>query len=321
MIEGLDFSAVKYSGGGDEDVLMLDQPTSNGVFDGSDLEMFSPIKANEVFEIEIRSDLDPMSVLEWLRFDNSDPLDFEDADNFEYPVSWLQKYEFEPSNGVVTRLAILRQGNQEWQIVGIPHNDELVLILRSEEDAYLPAARYHSDRILAEYDYHKDGPGPVSWDLSGALIEVGKWWISAYGGDNSQEDTIYERPNDVAGMFLNWLSESPAVLIFVLLKVKCLWSDAHLIERYNQAIENISEADSGVSVFTGLSESEVAQVISRLRDSSAEISELIRIMQQDQSLHANALVDYLEAAYKEQDIAPLLNVEELLESIRDAQSK
>ena len=317
MKKGLDFSAVKYLGGGDEDVLYLDQPSGVGPFDGQDLEMFNPIRANQVFEIEIRSGIEPMSVIRWLEFDGHGHPEFDDATDYEYPVEWLSTYDFEPSNGNVTRLALLRQGNQDWQIVGIPYAGEVVLALRSVEESYLPPARYFSHRIIGEFSNHVDGPGPVSWDTSGAILDLGDWWIEAFGGDSANNDIIVNKPVNIPEAFVEWLFRTPAVLVFVLKNVVCNWKNSQLVDRYNHAIENIDLVDSGITIFNSLTTEELNIVLALIKKKSGVEANLIQILESEDHPIAETLVEILVAAFVEEDESPHQALEQINSQLRE----
>lgn len=311
MKKGLDFSAAKYSGGGDEDVLRLDQPAFDEPFDGRDLEMFNPICANEVFEIEIRPGLDPLSVIKWLEFDGYDFPDFSDAEDYEYPLQWLQTYEFVPSDGNVMRLALLRQGDQDWHIVGIPSSEDITIGLRAVEDSHQPPTRYFSHRVVGEYSNLVDGPGPVSWETSGAILDLGDYWIEAFGGDFAPNDVIIEKPTDVPAAFVDWLVRTPAASVFILKNVKCGWKDSRLAARYKRAITNIDLVDSGITIFNSLTTEELIEVLELLKQQVGAGSNLLKALVDDQHPNAETLVQLLEEAYVEEEISPHQALEQI----------
>ncbi len=311
MDERLDFSAVKYSRAGVEGVLRLEKRVSPDGFDGRQLEMFNPIRANEVFEIEIRSGLDPMKVLEHLQFDSREAYDDSDALENEYPIDWLEEFDFYPIYGEVVRLAVLKQSGVTWQIVGLPYQDELVLVFKEPIDHDWPGTRYDAKRILASYSYHSDGPGPVSWDGSGALLDLGDWWIDASGGDSSAttKDTIMPRPEKFGEAFVTWLTSASATATFVLFNEGCKWTNTALRQRFIDALVDLSEADSAIGIGHSLTNDELAEVLAIL-DAPYSVSGAIkRILTEPENVHAEALVVAVEAAAQEQDISFLMNAD------------
>lgn len=305
----LDFSAVKYLGAGNEGILRLEQRASSDGFDGRELEMFNPIRANEVFEIEIRSGLDPMKVLEHLQFDSRDPYDESEAFENEYPIDWLEELDFYPIYGEVVRLAVLKQSGVTWQIVGLPYQDELVLVLKEPIDHDWPGTRYDAKRVLVEYSYHSDGPGPVSWSGGGALLDLGDWWIDAIGSDipGTIGDKIMPRPEKFGKAIVTWLTEASATATFVLFNEGCNWTDAVLRQRFIDALVDLSETDSSIGIGHSLTTDELAEVLAILDAPHSVPGAIKRILTEPENIHAEALVVAVEAAAQEQDISFLLD--------------
>jgi len=292
MDMSLAYSAVKYCGGGDEDIRRLDDLKSSGDFSGVDLEGFSPIRAHEVFEIEIALDLDPMRVLEHLSFDNEDAPDPSYADDYEYPVDWIREFDFDTTRHAVSRFAILIQGGQVWKIVGVRFGDELRLVLADTEETYEPATRYYSERVLGDFSYHSDGPGPVSWDGSSALLELDGFWLQANGGDKYAKDQVIDLGNQpFASRYLEWLMENSAQVIFILTHVKCEWASQEQSELYTQLVDEIRE----VILFScELNPVEVEQVLDEILQSDVEDKELINVLRSPSHPFAPALLKVLE---------------------------
>jgi hypothetical protein len=302
METNLDFSAVKYLG--EEDVFRLDQVKMPGEFEGSDLEMFNPIRAHEVFEIEIALDLDPMKVLEHLRFDNEDAPDAYDADQHEYPVDWIRAFDFETNQRAVSRFAILIQGGQLWKIAGVRCGDDLRLVLADPEETYEPHTRYYSDRVLGDFSYHSDGPGPMSWDGGSALLELDSFWLLANGGDTSAKDRIIELGNQNFGSaYLEWLLENSAQVIFILTQVKCEWEDPDQSEIYAQLVSGIQEV---ILFRCELNSLEVEEVLAAILASDVHDKELINVLRSPIRPLAPALMKILETVIDNENAGFLL---------------
>jgi hypothetical protein len=304
METNLDFSAVKYCGTGDNDFVRLDQLKSSGQFDGGSLEIFNPIRAHEVFEIEIALDLDPMRVLEHLRLDNEDAPDSSYADEYEYPVDWIREFDFEPTRRAVSRFAILIQGGRLWKIAGVRSGDDLRLVLADPEETYEPTTRYFSDRVLGDFSYHSDGPGPISWDGSSALLELDSFWLLANGGDDSAKDQIIELGNQPFGSrYLEWLSQNSAQVIFILTQMKCEWADPEQSELYAQLVAGIQEV---ILFRCELNSLEVEQVLAAILDSDVQDKELINVLRSPIHPLSTALLKNLETVIDTESAGILL---------------
>jgi hypothetical protein len=298
MDKSLYFSATKYYGESDQDFTHLEQPVIEEKFDASLLEIFNPIRPNDVFEIDIRPGIDPMQVLHWIRFDSTETVDGESADVYDYQVDWVEGFDVEPTERLVFRFAQLRQGREIWQIVGIQGATKMVLALRSVEENYLPQARYFSRAVIAEYGFHSDGPGPISWDGSAALLDLGDWWVNAYGGDLAEwmADEIYERPRDKVEEFVSWLERLNAVALFVLLNANCKWTDVHLTERFNEAISILSDPDSANGINIDLNSQEIEESFNLIKSRDGQVAQLLDILESESHDLAQKLVHLLELA-------------------------
>lgn len=314
MDKSLDFSAKKYSGAGDEDALRLDQLKSSDGFDASDLEMFNPIRAHEVFEIEISSDLDPLKVIEHLRFSDEDSPDFYSSD--EYPVDWLEEIGFETSHRFVSRYAVLIQGDQLWKIAGVRFDEELKLVLQDPEDSYSPSTRYYSQRVLGDFEYHSEGPGPVSWDGSCALVDIGGFWILANGGDISEPDDVITPDLDAFGFatyYIAWLQENLAQVAFILNRVKCEWADREQKQQFEALLDGVRE----VALFSDqLSAYEVDLVIEHILNSGYEFKELINVLRSPKHALAPALLKVMSQVVKTESAQVLRSRDGLISYLR-----
>jgi hypothetical protein len=293
MDKGLDFSAVKYHGGGEEDVLRLDQLRSDDdQFDGSDLEMFNPIRADEVFEIEIRSGLDPMKVIERLHFDSADLPDVSIAEDYEYPVDWLEDWDFDPIHGAVSRLAVLIQDGKHWRIAGLRFGDEFKMLLVEQEDTDNAANRYKPRRVLGDFWFHTEGPGPVSWDGNSALLEMDGFWIHANGGDISDDDRLIGPGAGGFGLrYLVWLMENSAQIAFIMANVKCAWTDTAQAERYAELFDDVSEV---FGLADGLSSTEVEAVLQEIEASESGDKAFVQILSSPSHPLAPALLAVMD---------------------------
>ena len=311
MDKSLDFLASKYIGGSLEDVVRRAQPASPNGFDGRELEMFNPIGPKDVFEIEIPVGLDPMNVLKHLKFDSRENPDEIDPSDYECPCEWLEDIDLYPLYGEVTRLAVLKQGGVTWQIVGIPFEEDLVLVLREMIDHDWPGTRYDAKRILAEYSYHSDGPGPVSWDGSGALLDFGDWWMEAYGGDSSSmtKDKIRPKPAQFDKSFVLWLAMNGATATFVLFNAECKWEDQDLRQKLVDGITDLSEIDSSIGIGHSLTKDELDSVLILLDEPASVSGALLRILSDPTGADAAPLVSAVHGAVEAQDISFLLNAD------------
>jgi hypothetical protein len=312
---GLDFSAVKISGGGDDDTLSLEQESRPGVFRGEDLEMFNPIDADQTFQITVRDDLDSHEVLKWLTFSAALEPDTWAAEQYGYDFKWLNDHEFNPRYGTAARLAVLIQGGDTWNIVGLPFLGGYKLFACEPEEHHEPAFRYKSTRVLGDFFYHTDGPGPVSWDGASALLEIGEYLVIANGGDKSEPDRIIGTNElDFGLQYLIWIQENSALIIFILSTVKCAWADADLREHFAGSMASLDEI---LGLRHSLSDQELTSVLSAVMGENLFDKELIRILSSPSHELAPELLRVIDENIERQSAGGLLWRDGLVNYLRE----
>ena len=315
MNDEFDLIAVKYSKEQEGTPIRVEKKI--GPKDHEGLAMFNPIGPGDVFELTLREGLDPMVFIKGLQFEGPAEPDYEVGDEYEGVLDWLHACDFEELSDSVVRFAVVKQGGNVWPILGLSSPDGLVPVLRSFEYPGSPSGRYLSYRCLVSYSLVSKGPGPVSWDWSGALLDLDEWWVETWGGDSMElsSDTLYRRPESLELGFAEWLHATPFVLKFVFEAVKCRWSNKVLSKAYGDAIQKVLDVSSELRMSYDLTHAECERIVSLLRSGSNRLAEFIRIVESENSPLASDIVATLENFGQHENPNFIANQDEVLEKL------
>jgi len=317
MQPGFDFSAIKYSGSDVPTILELDQPTSGGDFDASALEKFNPIRCGDALRVELRDGLDPYEVLKILRFDSDDDFDGTDYQSWDTPMEWVDDFEESYAyNGTIRRYAVLVQGVKTWRIVGFEHKGDIKLILMDPDYMYEAGSRYAGIRPIGDFTFHTEGPGPVSWDFENAIFDAGDFWLQAFGGDSGQHDKALDKPSnpeEFAQTYLDWLTSSRALTLFILNYAPCNWSRKRDKEELDSALGNTYEI---MSFYGHLNQHEKDLILKAIQESEYHDKELIAILGATKSDLASVLVAEIEEVFDYESAQALVWDDDLVNRIK-----
>jgi hypothetical protein len=277
------FRATKYVG--DVEVVTLSGAYSD-ITKGY-LAIFNPITPEHGFQVELAQGINPMEFLEHITLSDETEPDLDVADESGWLEYFPEEWYFAPTAGQVVRVASLAQADHVWQIIGLPHDGEIISLLKNPDEEYIASERYFSDRVVAEYAIHSDGPGPVSWDNGSAVIEAGPWWVHVYEGDSQSEDYLVPRPANLQGALLEWLTLNNANELLALNYVPCLWGNEKLKMHFEELLAEYSQINH---LRVQISESEMSTLVTAVREEFPLVQKLVSLLQDPQGVGAQSLL-------------------------------
>lgn len=283
MNKDIVFRATKYAG--DAEVVNLSGTYSDITEDY--LAILKPIAPEDGLQVELAQGINPMDFLRHITLSEEPDPDLNMADESGWLENFPEDWYFASTPGQVVRVASLVQSNREWQIIGIPHGDEIVSLLMNPDEEYVATQRYFCDRVVAEYAVHSDGPGPVSWDSGNAVCEVGQWWIYAYDGDSQAEDYLDRKPTNSQEALLEWLAVNNANELLALCYVPCLWDDETLKGHFEEMLADYSELNH---LRVNVSEAEMGRLIALLSEKFPLVQKLVSLLQDPHGVGAPSLL-------------------------------
>jgi hypothetical protein len=277
------------------------------------LKSLLPIGRKDRLIIDISDDIDPLEVASYLSFEagiENSP----DEGKFE---EWLLDVAYDGSlseeDWLVSVAAFLRKGDVTWQIAGLNSGAEIVPVLVNQEEFYYPSARYLVTRTLAAFDYHSDGPGPISWDMSGALSEMGDYLLASNGGDSETEDEIWQKQGGISSALSYWLEENGGLAFFILQNAPLVWGDEKLREAYASGLADLEDF---MGLQTKLTEEEIAEILLYISNTFPQAKELINILASEKPREAQILIDIFKEAADSVYPGPLTQIERLIEELQ-----
>ncbi len=260
---------------------------------GEDLEAgalatFNPVAADDWIELNLKAGIDRFKAAQWFAFDASEEIILE-----EEPEGWWSR-DFEPDRddlerqmGAVPRFVFLTQDSTTWQVVQLVVGEKPVKFLRSLTDAYVATDRYDSERVLAQFSYHSDGPGPISWSGSFAILDVGSYLLYTTDGDSVDDDSAYAKPSSLASELSSWLADCSAKYLYVLNSSQIDWLD---LEKKAEYVRLLSDLDEFSQVSMNLTDDEKSQLEGHLAQNDRQVGELLAWFGDPAGAYADKLI-------------------------------
>jgi hypothetical protein len=307
MSEETSFVARKYSVGKEPFVLSGNQKD----LDSGALTVLNPIAADDWVELDLGDSLDRFKSAQWLEFDDAEEIVFdEDAAKWWPENTSYSDENLESQMGAVPRFAFLSQGGQTWQVVQLPVGSAKVRFLRSIQDAYVATERYDSLRVLGDYSYHSDGPGPVSWDGGMALLDVGDYLVQTSDGDSISDDMAFAKGKDVTSAVLGWLDRCFGHYIYTLKASEIKWTDTDKAEELRTALSYLDEfARVGLDVI----EAENRKILAALKKGNRAVRQLVSWLSDPEGAYADKLIAGVRDAIENESGGVLLYGDGIIE--------
>jgi hypothetical protein len=292
------FSAAKLDERGDWDY--LNSLTLDDWLD--EQHVFFPIKPGEFFRLIVPEGTDLLGLLSEGMFDGNQNLETSSVfldDNYLSETVPMGVYDFwfdidghperiQEEDDKYVRFAVVLRGDEVWQLVGFKLGDRIVYALQrnwdvDEDETPELSDRFTSRRVLIDYSFHTDGPGPVSWDVHSALLDMGDWALGVHDADWGVVGRPVTLEPSLPEAIFAWLEFNDVLELFVLKHATCNWVDESLREELEDArwsFYQIAGLDSS------LSGSEVAVTLEMIRASQATAGELLRMIERAEDARA-----------------------------------
>jgi hypothetical protein len=313
------FSAAKLDERGDWDY--LDSLTLDGWL--AEQHAFFPVKPGEFFRLIVPEGTELLALLSEGMFAGDQNLETTSVfleDNYLSETVPMGVYDFwfdidghperiEDEDDKYVRFAVVLRGDEVWQIVGFKLNDRIVYALQrnwdvdEDETPELPD-RFASRRVLIDYSFHTDGPGPVSWDVHSALLDMGDWALGVHDADWRVVGLPLKLEPSLPEAIFAWLEFNDVLELFVLKHAKCNWVDESLREELDEARWNFYQI---AGLDSSLSETEVASTLELIRASNSSATELLKLLESADDTRAREFVNRMTRAADEEDASILMD--------------
>jgi hypothetical protein len=279
--------------------------------DSGALAVLNPVTANDLVELELGDAIDRFKAAQWLEFDDAEDIVFdEDAAKWWPENTTYYDENLELQMGAVPRFAFLSQRGQTWQVVQLPVGSGKVRFLRSIEDAYVATERYDSIRVLGDYSYHSDGPGPVSWAGGMALLDVGDYLVYTSDGDSIADDMAFAKGKNVISEILSWLDDCNGQYIYALKAAEIKWTDTDKVEEFRTSLSYLDEfARVGLDV----SEAEKTKLFARITKENRAARQLVSWFADPAGANADKLIAGVRDAIENESGGVLLYGDGIIE--------
>jgi len=261
-----------------------------------------PVEHFEAFQLNIGDSIDPALLHNLISFTGDeflmngadDPLGFTELEPEPTPGVPLNEnyYELTAFDGEVYRKAIVIRGNDAWQVVGLPHGEAVVTILQGLNDRSGGTRDIPGAKDVANFWWHSDGPGPVSWDGDDSIYEVDGYWIRTSGGDTLASQEIERAPAKPAQSLFLWLDSKNALSHFLVRYLEPKWESDALKQRLAVALDNQSEF---VFLYIDVSKDDIKDLVNLMRNPSSKTGPLVDILETDGHRQAEKLVRFIES--------------------------
>jgi hypothetical protein len=275
------------------------------------LATLNPVAADDWIELNLKAGIDRFKAAQWLEFDASEEIIMD-----EEPDGWWSE-NFEPDRddlerqmGAVPRFVFLTQDSTTWQVVQLVVGEKPVKFLRSLTDAYVATERYDSKRVLAQFSYHSDGPGPISWSGSFAILDAGSYLLYTTDGDSLDDDSAYAKPSSLVSELSSLLDDCSAKYLYVLNSSQIGWLD---LEKKAEYIRLLSDLDEFSQVSMNLTDEENAQLEVHLAQNDRQIGELLAWFSDPAGAYANKLIAGLREAIDDNSGSLLSDSQDIIE--------